>query len=119
MKSRTIVCLLFIMSFAASAQNETFKGEHFIEVTGTAQQEIEPNEIYVIIRLREFEENRVKTSLEKLDTDFLNVLKESGIDRKRLELADAGSKLDKIGKRDKDAFRQKTYQLKLTSAAEV
>jgi hypothetical protein len=116
----TIFMLSFIMiGFVAAAQSETFKGEHFIEVTGTAQTEIEPNEITVQVRLREFEENREKIALEKLDQDFLNALKNAGIDKKRLELADAGSKLDKLGRKDKDAFRQKTYQLKLTSATEL
>jgi len=116
----TIFLLSFtLIGFVAAAQPESFKGEHFIEVTGTAQSEIEPNEITVQVRLREFEENREKVALEKLDQDFLNALKNAGIDRKRLELADAGSSLGKLGKKDKDAFRQKTYQLKLTSAGEL
>lgn len=118
MKLRLFLFLL-ILPFIGFAQNEVFKGEHFIEVTGTAHQEIEPNEIFFTVRLREFEENREKTSLEKLDKDFLNALKEAGIDRKRLELTDAGSQIGKIGKRDKDAFREKTYQVKLTNAAEL
>ncbi|MBT1702134.1 SIMPL domain-containing protein [Chryseosolibacter indicus] len=119
MKIRFLLLAFLIIPFMSIAQNEVFKGEHFIEVTGTAQQEIEPNEIYTTIRLREFEENREKVSLEKLDKDFLNALKDAGIDRKRLELADVGSKLDKLGKKEKDAFREKTYQIKLTSAAEL
>ena len=119
MKLQLALALFLVFPLITSAQNEVFKGEHFIEVTGTSQQEIEPNEIFMIIRLREFEENRQKTLLEKLDTDFMNALKEAGIDKKRLELADAGSRLNKIGRRDKDAFREKTYQLKLTSAAEL
>ena len=118
MKLKNLMLLLFILPLFAQAQ-EVPKGEHFIEVTGTAQQEIEPNEIYVTIRLKEFEENRQKTNLEKIDTDFLNALKNAGIDRKRLELADVGSRLDKLGKKEKDAFREKTYQLKLTSASEL
>lgn len=119
MKSRLILFLLLTLPFFASAQQEVFKGEHFIEVTGTAHLEIEPNEIYTLIRLKEFEENRQKTTLEKLDADFLNALKAAGIDRKRLELADAGSSIGKFGRKDKDAFREKSYQLKLTSAAEL
>lgn len=118
MKRNLFLFLLFAVPFFTFAQ-EGFKGEHFIEVTGTAQQEIEPNEIFVMIRLREFEENRQKTSLEKLDNDFLNALKQAGIDRKRLELADAGSTIGKFRRKDKDAFREKTYQIKLTSAAEL
>ena len=116
---RNLVTLLFLGISVLTFAQEGFKGEHFIEVTGTAQQEIEPNEIYTLIRLREFEENRQKTTLEKLDADFLNALKQAGIDRKRLELADAGSSIGKFGRKDKDAFREKTYQLKLTSAVEL
>lgn len=111
--------LVLLLPAMAFSQNETFKGEHFIEVTGSAQQEIEPNEIYTLIRLKEFEENKQKVTLEKLDADFLKALKDAGIDKKRLELADAGSRLDKFGRKDKDAFREKAYQLKLTSAAEL
>jgi uncharacterized protein YggE len=119
MKGNWILMLVLLLPAMALAQNETFKGEHFIEVTGSAQQEIEPNEIYTLIRLKEFEENKQKVSLEKLDADFMKALKDAGIDKKRLELADAGSRLDKLGRKDKDAFREKAYQLKLTSASEL
>jgi uncharacterized protein YggE len=119
MKLRLFLFLMAVIPFSVSAQNESFKGEHFIEVTGTAHQEIEPNEIYFIIRLREFEENKQKIALEKLDKDFLAAVKDAGIDQKRLELADAGSQIGKIGKRDKDSFREKTYHIKLTSVQEL
>jgi uncharacterized protein YggE len=118
MKNRLILLLLLAFPLLTRAQ-EGFKGEHYIEVTGAAQTEIEPNEIYVLVRLKEFEENRQKTSLEKLEQDFFAALKQANIDRKRLELADAGARLDKLGKKDKDAFREKSYQLKLTSATEL
>jgi uncharacterized protein len=110
--------ILFFISFSSFAQ-EGFKGEHFIEVSGVSETEVEPNEITLLIRLREFEERGSKVTLEKLDKDFLNALKEMGIDKKRVELADAGSKIGKISRREKDAFRDKTYQLKLTSGGEL
>jgi uncharacterized protein YggE len=110
--------VLVLVSFSGFAQ-EGFKGEHFIEVTGVAETEIDPNEITFLIRLREFEENRTKTQLEKLDQDFLAALKAAGIDKKRLTLADAGSKLSRFRRKDKDAFREKSYQLVLNNAAEV
>lgn len=111
---KLILIPFLLLPFFLSAQ-ETFKGEHYIEVTGTAFQEIEPNEIYVMVRLKEFEENRQKTSLEKIEKDFYNAIKEAGIDRKRVELADAGSDLGKFRRKDKAAFREKTFQIKLTS----
>lgn len=115
---KLILLPFLLLPFFISAQ-ETFKGEHFIEVTGTADQEIEPNEIYVLVRLKEFEENRQKTSLEKIEKDFYNAMKEAGIDRKRIELADVGSDLEKFRRKDKEAFREKTFQIKLTSGAEL
>lgn len=114
---RLILSTFLLVPLFVSAQ-ETFK-EPFIEVTGTAFREIEPNEIYVMIRLKEFEENRQKTSLEKLEKDFYNAVKDAGIDRKRVELADAGSDLDKFRRKDKEAYREKTFQIKLTGAAEL
>ena len=115
---RYLIIMLMLISGSAWSQ-EGFKGEHFIEVTGSAETEIEPNEITLAIRLKEFEENRAKTNLEKIDKDFLAALKDAGIEKKRLTLADAGSKLSRLGRKDKDAFREKTYQLVLNSASEL
>jgi uncharacterized protein len=117
MRLNYLFILLFI-SLNAFAQ-EGFRGEHFIEVTGTAEMEVDPNEITLSIRLREFEERGSKVALEKLDQQFLDALKSAGVDRKRLELADAGSKIGKLNRREKDAFREKTYQLKVTGGAEL
>lgn len=115
---RFILLPLLILPLYLSAQEGEFR-EPFIEVTGTAFREIEPNEIYITIRLKEFEENRQKVSLEKLEKDFYDAVKATGIDRKRVELADAGSDLEKFRRRDKEAFREKTFQIKLTSAGEL
>ncbi|MBL0745021.1 SIMPL domain-containing protein [Chryseolinea lacunae] len=113
------IFFIFLFSVATTFGQDVFKGEHFIEVPGSAQLEIEPNEIFLFIRLREFEENRNKVQLEKLDQDFMAALKAAGVDRKNLTLADAGSQLGKLGRKEKDAFREKSYELKLTSAAEL
>jgi uncharacterized protein YggE len=111
--------MVFVLASVATFAQEVFKGEHFIEVSGNAQMDVEPNEIFLFIRLKEFEENRNKVLLEKLDQDFLAALKAAGIDKKNLTLADAGANLDRLTRREKDAFREKTYELKLTSAAEL
>jgi uncharacterized protein len=115
----SILIILFLIASLTTFGQEAVKGEHFIEVTGSAEMEVEPNEIFLFVRLREFEENRTKVSLEKLDQDFLQAVKAANIDRKNLTIADAGSKLAKIRRKDKDAFREKSYEIKLTSAAEL
>ncbi len=112
-----LLASLLSLGLAVQAQ-ENFR-EPFIEVSGTAEMEIDPNEIVLWIRLKEFEENKNKVQLEKIDQRFLNALKEAGIDKKRLTLAGAGSTLSKVTKRDKEAFREKTYELTLSSSAEL
>lgn len=119
MKTVSIVVLLVILHASLFAQQETFKGDHFIEVSGSAEMEVEPNRIFLLIRLREFEDNKQKVSLEKIDKDFLDALKAAGIDRSKLELSGGGSSIERINKRDQDAFREKSYQLMLTSASEL
>jgi uncharacterized protein YggE len=114
-----IAILLFFLATSVTFGQDVFKGEHYIEVTGSSEMEVEPNEIFLFIKLKEFEENRSKVALEKLDKQFLDAVKAANIDRKNLTLADAGSTLDKIRRRDKDAFREKSYEIKLTSAAEL
>lgn len=116
-KPALVIALLLFAAIGSYAQEQT-QSEHFIEVNGTAELEVTPNEIYLAIRLKEFEEGRVKTTLETIDKSFLNALKEAGIDTKNLELADAGLLLGGR-RRDRDVFREKTYQLKLSGAAEV
>jgi uncharacterized protein YggE len=118
MKSTVLFSVFFFLTTITFAQ-EGFKGEHFIEVSGTARQEVEPNEIYVNVQLREFEENREKVSLEKLDKEFWDAIKNAGIDRKKVTIANVGSQFGKLGRKDKDAFREKTYQLILSSGAEL
>lgn len=118
MKKPAFVIALLLFAAIGSYAQEQKPSEHFIEVNGTAELEVTPNEIYLTIRLKEFEEGRVKTTLETIDKSFLNALKEAGIDTKNLELADAGLLLGGR-RRDRDVFREKTYQLKLSGAAEV
>lgn len=118
MKSTVLLSVFFFLTTITFAQ-EGFKGEHFIEVSGTARQELEPNEIYVNVQLREFEENREKVSLEKLDKEFWDAIKNASIDRKKVTIANVGSQFGKLGRKDKDAFREKTYQVILSSGAEL
>lgn len=115
---KRLLLTIYLLTIVLASQAQEIRPEHFIEVTGTAELEIVPNEIYLLVRLKEFEEGRVKTTLETIDKAFLNALQEASIDRKNLELQDAGLMLG--GRRkDRDVFREKTYQLKLSSAAEV
>lgn len=116
---QNMLLVLFLFAGVSAFGQEFFKNEHFVEVTGSSEMEVEPNEIFLFIKLREFEENRSKVSLEKLDKDFLQAVKSANIDRKNLTLADVGSTFDKIRRKDKDAFREKSYEIKLTSAAEL
>lgn len=116
---QSIIVLMCTLFFATSYAQETVKGEHFIEVSGSAEMEIEPNEIMLFVRLKEFEDNKQKVSLDKIDAAFLEAVKAAGIDSKKLVLAGGGAVLEKIGKRDSDSFREKSYQITISSASEL
>src|SRR5690606_36388754 len=68
---------------------------------------------------KEFEENRQKIALEQLDKDFFKAVRTAGIERERVTLADAGSDLEKFRRRDKESYRDKSYQIILRSATEL
>jgi uncharacterized protein YggE len=108
MKIKSILFILLALPVFAFAQ-ESGKRDHYIEVTGTAELEIEPNEIYVTVRLKEFEGARQKVLIEKLDKDFLAAMDAAGINRNQLSLADAGVQLGRLRWLKKDVFREKTY----------
>ena len=118
MKTSIVLFFFFTIGVTAFAQ-EGFRGTPFIETTGTAQREIEPNDIQLQVLLREFEDERVKVQLEKLDKDFLDAVRSAGIEKNAVMLAQAGAQLGKLGRKDKEAFREKTYQVRLTSAAQL
>src|ERR1700754_4984491 len=74
----TTIFIAFITFGAFSQQNNPFPKT--IQVTGSAEMEIIPDEIYVIITLKEYEKKSTgKIGLDKIKSDFLGYCRSIGL----------------------------------------
>lgn len=100
-----------VFSPKVSAQNiETLRQTPYIEVTGKAEKEIAPDQIYLSIAINEKDyKNRTLTDVEK---NMLKELEKLKIDTKKdLAVKDLGSNFKKYFIKGNDAKLSKEYQL--------
>lgn len=111
----TIIGLCFA-STAAWAQSEN-KTVRKIEVTGRAEEEIVPDEIYFSITLKEYlNDNKDKVSIDKLERELQNAVNKVGIDAENLQIENINSYNYWVWKQKKakDFLASKQYRLKLS-----
>jgi uncharacterized protein YggE len=106
------------MAMAAAAQNKNWLDVPYVEVTGKAEMEVVPNEIFVDININE--QNNSKKSVEQLEREMKAALQKIGVNvEKDLRVHDMSSALQEFWyKRDK-INTSKDYQLLVRSAAEL
>lgn len=98
------------------AQNPVADEKPYIEVNGTGEMEVIPDEIYVAITLKEKSSNKKTISIEEQEQNLKNALKNLKVDLKNLSLAGANADLVRIEWRKKGVITQKQYSLKLGNA---
>jgi uncharacterized protein YggE len=110
-----IFLLLVITAVSVNAQTATVK-EKLIEVSGSAEMEVLPDEIYLSILLREYMNDKSKVRLDEIDKHFMKVLNELKIDKKDLAIESAAGfyNWDYHKQKGTDFLASKTYLLKLT-----
>lgn len=91
----------------------------YIEVTGSADQEVIPDEIYINIIIREKYVNKEKITIESQEEKLKTYLKDIGIDVKNLYLSDANADYVKVKWRTKDVLTKKDYTIKVSTATTV
>lgn len=102
-------------------QTNTLKTEEqpYIEVTGTAEKEVIPDELYIGIIIRERYVNKVKVTIEEQEEKLKAVVKSLGIDLTNLYLSNANADYVKIRWQKKDVLTKKDYTLKVSNATTV
>jgi uncharacterized protein len=120
MKTLFITIVIFC-THSIMAQTAVTKEEQtpYIEVTGSSEKEIVPDEIYVEIVLRERFENKLKITIEEQEKSLMKALLSIGISLERLTLSDANANMVKINWKKNDLINKKEYTLKLSTAQEV
>ena len=115
----SFILLLFINnSNAQIAPTKPFESP-YIEVTGTAEKEVVPDEIFINITLAERYVNKEKLTIEVQETNFKQALKNIGIDLKELFVSDVNADYVKIRRRQKDLLTKKDFTLKVNTATIV
>jgi uncharacterized protein len=124
MKSIAFVFAFCLFSITIFAQIATPKMEKEplknIEVTGTAELEIVPDEIYFSISLKEYfkdeKSQKDKVAIETLEKQLIEATKTAGLPKENLSISGVSGYKEWNGKRKPQVFlAAKQYQLKLTN----
>jgi uncharacterized protein YggE len=117
--STLAVTLLFPLAVYAQTPAAKQVDQPYIEVTGTAEKEVIPDEIYISIVIKEKYSNKEKVTIEVQEEKLRNAIKALGIDLSNLTLSDANADYVKIRWQRKDVLTKKDYLLKVTDATTV
>ncbi|WP_299670330.1 SIMPL domain-containing protein [uncultured Polaribacter sp.] len=114
-------CKLFVFLFLTTvsySQNNS-QEKPFIEVVGTSEKEIIPDEIYLDLFLKERMENGKKLNLESLENQLKQKLRSIGIPENNLFISDVNSVLAKTGWFTKEILSTAKYNLKVTNSEKL
>ena len=116
MKTLKLTCIFLCIFFAGQGQTKNFIDQPYLEVTGSADTLVTPNEIYIKIIINE-KDTKDKTPLEEQELKMYNSLKSLGIDvDKNLTTSDMASNFKFYFLKSKDIMKSKQYVLKVGDA---
>ena len=121
MKAINLLLLFFLVSTVGFAQYEPnpLHSVPYIEVTGDAEMEIVPDEIFLRFTLKERYDGKTKINLEDLEKKLKQQLRAGGFDLGKLSLADADADFVTIKRKKKDVLASKDYLLEVSSTKEL
>jgi uncharacterized protein YggE len=116
MKKIKLTVLFLSVLFAGKAQVKSFIDQPYVEVAGSADTMVTPNEIYIKMEISE-KDTKNKTSVEELERKMFNALKSMGIDvEKNLTTSDLSSNFKNYFLKGKEVLKSKEYMLKVKDA---
>lgn len=116
MKIIKLVFLLMVTALAANSQTKNYIDQPYIEVSGSADTLVTPNEIFIRIILSE-KDTRDRVAIEELELKMLTALKTLNIDiEKDLTASDMMSNFKYYILKNRDVIKTKTYSLKVKDA---
>ena len=122
-KQSTLPLIFLLSSFLTTyAQSPTWVQQDpkpYIEVTGKAEKEVIPDEIYIAITIKERHEGKKKITIEDQEASLRSAIKELGIDAKNFSLSDVNSQYIRVKVLKKDVINKSDYTLLVKDAAMV
>lgn len=126
MKKSTLLLIAIITGFCLSSlPNFSFgqseNKQKKIEVTGSAEMEVIPDELFLHVSLREyFKEGKNKVKIETLENELQEVVLKAGIPKENFEIQNVYGYNWNYGKRKtEEFFARKTYRIKLNDLNKV
>jgi len=119
MKNRLILMILALLPFALSAQLSQETTKPYIEVVGTSEMEVIPNEIYISFTLKERMDGKNKITIESQETNVKRQLQKAGFNLDKLSLADASADFVTVKRKNKEVLASKNYVMKVATTSEV
>jgi hypothetical protein len=115
MKTNILLALALFFPFLGMSQLiDQSQSKPNIEVVGTGEMEIVPDEIYIAFTLKERFEGKNKIGIEDQEKTLKKELLKMGINLDNLQLADASADYIKVKWSKKDVIASKDYVLKVT-----
>lgn len=118
---KLLILSILLLGFIANAQNfqKNFIDQNYIELTGTSQLELTPNEIYLKISINENSKNG-KLSVEEQEESMIRILRSIPINLdKNFKIIDYTSNFRYFFLKKTDIRKSKSYELKLANGLEV
>lgn len=109
---------LFVLPLQGQ-EKPTEQQRPFIEVQGTAEMKVVPDEIFVYVNLKERVENREKITVAVQEEKLLSALKSININLDEVSLASANSDYVRIKRNTKEVLTQKTYLVIVKDAKSI
>jgi uncharacterized protein YggE len=114
---RTLLTAFVLLVTLSGFAQKNFIDVNYIEITGKAEKEIVPDQIYIQIFINE-SDNKAKEPLEVLEKKMLKKLEEMGVDLKKdFSVKDLNSNFKNYWLKKSDIYTSKEYQLIVNSAA--
>ena len=112
----TFLTAIILGPLSVFAQGQVYVSKPIIEVSGSAEMDVSPDEIYVSVTLREFMIERKKQPIANIEKDFKEVINSLKIDFKLLSLEGVYGTFDYDYKTQKrgDFLNAKTYIIKFS-----
>jgi uncharacterized protein YggE len=119
MKRLTLSASILTLVLLANAQTKNFIDQPYIEVSGSADTLVTPNEIYIRMVLSE-RDTRDRVPIEELEQKMVAALKVLGLDTENdLTTSDMTSNFKFYLLKSKDVIKTKLYTLKVTNAVKA
>ncbi|MGE0566498.1 MAG: SIMPL domain-containing protein [Bacteroidia bacterium] len=110
--NKLILVFSLVFSSLMYAQDKSLEGKQYIELSGTSETDIIPDQIIISIQLREHQ-GKEKASLDKQESDLKEALKELEIPLTDLVISEANANYQKYLLKKNDVVNMRKYLLTL------